>query len=216
MQITYLGHSCFLFESGSGVKLITDPYTRVGYELPKGLTADVVLTSHAHFDHNYMDAIEGSPILLNNAGKYNVCGIAVEGFDSWHDPKQGALRGKNVVFHFTMDGIRFCHFGDLGEGYSEELAEKLAGADVWLIPVGGTYTIDAVQALQYIEKLSPKLVIPMHYLPKDGALDIAPIEDFLKKVPDHLVIPCPNGVFMLDETLLKSLTGKIIYMERSR
>ena len=52
MKITYLGHSCFSFESESGVKLITDPYTRVGYELPQGLTADVVLTSHGHFDHN--------------------------------------------------------------------------------------------------------------------------------------------------------------------
>jgi L-ascorbate metabolism protein UlaG (beta-lactamase superfamily) len=216
MQITYLGHSCFLFENRSGVKLITDPYTRVGYELPKGLTADEVLTSHGHFDHNYLDGIEGKPILLDSAGKYNVCGVEVEGFDSWHDPKKGSLRGKNVIFHFTMDGLRFCHFGDLGEEYSKELAEKLAGADVWLIPVGGTYTIDAAQALQYIEKLSPKLVIPMHYLPQDGALDIAPIEDFLDKVSQNLIIPCQNGVFTLDESSLQALTGKIIYMERNR
>ena len=216
MQITYLGHSCFLFESEAGVKLITDPYTRVGYELPKGLKADVILTSHGHFDHNYIEAINGAPLILDSAGKYSVCGIEVEGFDSWHDPKQGALRGKNVIFHFTIDGVRFCHFGDLGEGCNEDVADKLAGADVWLIPVGGKYTIDAVQALEYMEKLSPKVVIPMHYRPQDGALDIAPIENFLSKVSMDCVIPCKEGMLKWDKAALQQMIGKIIYMERHK
>ena len=216
MKIKYLGHSCFSFESTSGVKLITDPYTRVGYELPKGLTADVVLTSHGHFDHNYTQAIDGQPVVVNQAGNYCICGVDIAGFHTWHDPKQGELRGNNVVFKFTMDGITFCHFGDLGESYDAEIAKKLAGADVWLIPVGGTYTIDAAQALEYMEKCSPKLVIPMHYLPKDGALDIAPIKDFLEMLALEDVIVCKDGIFTLDTTLLQGLTGKIIYMERSK
>ena len=216
MKITYLGHSCFLFESDSGTKLMVDPYTRVGYELPNGLTADMVLTSHGHFDHNYTQAIEGEYTLLNEPGKYNVAGVEVEGFYTWHDPKQGALRGNNVIFHFTIDGVRFCHFGDLGETYNEDVAAKLEGAEVWLMPVGGTYTIDAVQALEYIEKLSPKLVIPMHYLPEDGALDIAPIQDFLSKVNPSEVISCKEGTLTLDKVDLQQLLGKIIYMERHK
>ena len=216
MKITYLGHSCFSFESESGVKLITDPYTRVGYELPKGLTADVVLTSHGHFDHNYTQAIGGQPVVVNQAGNYCVCGVEIAGFNTWHDPKQGALRGNNVIFKFTVDGITFCHFGDLGEGYTAEIAKNLAGADVWLIPVGGTYTIDSAQAVEYMEKCAPSLVIPMHYLPQDGALDIAPIEDFLGKVAKDRVISCKEGVFTLEKSFLQGLTGKIIYMERSK
>ncbi len=216
MQITYLGHSCFLVEGETGVKLITDPYTRVGYELPNGLNADIVLTSHGHFDHNYIQAIAGSPIVLDNVGKYVLSGVEVAGFSSWHDPKQGTLRGHNVIFHFNIDGVRFCHFGDLGEGYSEELAGKLSDADVWLIPIGGTYTIDATQAWEYIDKLSPKVVIPMHYLPKDGALDIAPIENFLAKASTDRIIPCENGIFSLTKQDLADLTGKIIYMERRK
>ena len=216
MLITYLGHSCFLFENGTGVKLIIDPYTRVGYELPKGLTADMVLSSHGHFDHNYVQAINGEFTLLNKTGKYSVCGVDVEGFHSWHDPKQGALRGDNILFHFTMDGIRFCHFGDLGEAYNEDIARKLSDADVWLIPVGGTYTIDASQAVEYIEKLPPKVVIPMHYLSVDGALDIAPITDFLSKFDADKVVPCLEGVFTINKENLQDLTGKIIYMERRK
>ena len=216
MQIIYLGHSCFLLESDAGEKLIFDPYTRVGYELPNDLTADAVLTSHGHFDHNYTQAIEGNPIVFSKAGKYSVGGIEIEGFESWHDTKQGALRGENIIFHVTIDGIRFCHFGDLGESYSEDVAEKIKGADVWLIPVGGTYTIDATQALEFMEKLSPKLVIPMHYLPEDGALDIAPLETFTAKVAKERLMPCKDGLFTLNSSDLLSLTGKIICMERRK
>ena len=214
MKITYLGHSCFCFESENGRKLITDPYTRVGYELPKNVFADIVLCSHGHFDHNYTAAIGGNPMVITESGKYSAFGMDMEGFDSWHDPKKGALRGKNVIFHFTIDGITFCHFGDLGESYSEAMAKKISNADVWLIPVGGTYTIDATQAKEYIEKLSPKLVIPMHYRPNDGALDIDTAEVFLNQMKDLDVISCKGGEYTLDKELLKELTGKIIYMER--
>ena len=216
MKITYLGHSCFCIESENGTKLITDPYTKVGYELPKGLSADIVLSSHGHFDHNYVCAIGGSPSILTEAGNYSVNGIDIEGFDSWHDPKQGALRGKNVIFHFTVDGVRFCHFGDLGESYCADTAKKVANADVWLLPVGGTYTIDATQAKEYMDKLSPKAVIPMHYLPADGALDIAKIDDFLSKVDDDCVISCKAGEYILDKAHLDEMNGKIIYMERRK
>ena len=214
MKITYLGHSCFCFEAKDGTKLITDPYTRVGYELPHGLTADIVLVSHGHFDHAYLDAIGGNPIVLTNAGEYTVKGISVKGRDTWHDPKQGALRGKNVVFQFTIDAITFCHFGDLGEVYCEKTANAVSGADVWLIPVGGTYTIDAVQAKEYLDKLNPKVLIPMHYRPKDGGLDIAEIDAFLSQIDKARVLACPNGEYHITADDLCDLSGKIIYMER--
>ena len=214
MKITYLGHSCFCIESKDGVKLITDPYTRVGYELPKGLTADIVLVSHGHFDHAFVAAVEGNPTVLTNAGDYTVKGITIHGADSWHDPKQGALRGKNVIFQFTVDGITFCHFGDLGESYCEKTAKQVAGADIWLIPVGGTYTIDALQAKEYADKINPKVLIPMHYRPEDGALDIARIDDFLTKVDIDKVLACFDGECEFSAEDLDELSGKIIYMER--
>lgn len=216
MKIAYLGHSCFYIEGENGVSVLTDPYTRVGYELPNTVTADIVLTSHGHFDHNYVEAVKGYPIVVSASGNYLINGVKIKGFDSWHDEKNGALRGNNILFHFTVDGVKFCHFGDLGQAFCEDIAGKLADADVWLIPVGGTYTIDAEQAVEYIEKLAPKLVIPMHYRPQDGALDIAGAEDFLSKFEKNRVICCKNGEFTLDNARLQDLTGKILYMERCK
>ena len=35
MKIEYFGHSCFLMRSERGVRFLTDPYTGVGYDMPR-------------------------------------------------------------------------------------------------------------------------------------------------------------------------------------
>ena len=47
-----------------------------------------------------------------------------------------------------------------------------------MIPVGGTYTIDANEAVQLIEQLKPKVVIPMHYKTQYCDYPIAELTDF--------------------------------------
>lgn len=214
MKIEYLGHSCFCLQNEKGMRIITDPYTRVGYELPDGLEAEIVTTSHGHDDHNYTAVISGNPQILSKEGAYVCDGVQIVGKHTWHDPKHGALRGGNVMFRFALDGVHICHFGDLGEAYSEEIGAFLQGADVWLIPVGGTYTIDAEQAMEYIRKGKPKLVIPMHYRPKDGRLNIATIDVFLQYADGIEVLHCPHGEFVFSKADLTDGQTKIIYMER--
>ena len=180
MQIEYLGHASFLITTENGIKIVTDPYQGVGYELPSDLQADIVTVSHGHFDHNYTAAVKGKPMLIDCVGKQRAGGIDFYGEHTFHDPKQGKLRGDNVVFSFTVDGIRSCHLGDLGEAYNEEIVKKIGSVDVLFIPIGGTYTIDAKQAKAYIEAIAPKIAIPMHYRPIDGCLDIASADGFLR------------------------------------
>ena len=168
MKIVYLGHSCFKLIFKNGTAVITDPYTKVGYELPS-VKADVVTISHGHFDHNYLAAVSDYRLVASESKKYTYAGIEIEGIESFHDPKQGALRGGNVIFKIRGDGLTVCHFGDIGESYSDELARRIGQVDVLLLPIGGKYTIDADEAKEYVEKLGVKLVIPMHYRPKDGA-----------------------------------------------
>lgn len=214
MQIRYLGHACFLLESEKGVKILTDPYTKVGYELPKGIQTDIATISHSHFDHNYLSAVKAKEV-ISEQGEYTYSDIKITGQNSWHDEKQGALRGKNVLFTYEIDGCKICHFGDLGEPYSEERAKKLKESAVWLIPVGGTYTLNAKQAREYIEKLAPKIVIPMHYRPMDGALDISEASVFLDEMQGFEIERCPSGVLQMEKQDLQRKSTKIIYMERT-
>lgn len=214
MKITYLGHACFQLTSSNGTTVITDPYTGVGYELPQGLSVDAVTVSHGHFDHNYLAGVRASRV-ISQVGEYEFDGVKIVGCESFHDGQKGALRGKNILFTIEMDGIKLCHFGDLGETYRADIAEKLGGADIFLIPVGGTYTIDARQAKEYVDKCKPCAVIPMHYRPLDGKLDIAEISSFLELFPEGEMekAPCEGLEINADDLNALSL---VIYMERRR
>lgn len=212
MKIEYLGHSCFLFTAENGKKVLTDPYTKVGYELPSGISADIILVSHGHFDHSATDKVQGGEIIAL-PGKFCVQGIEIVGMETWHDPQKGRLRGKNTVYTFTMDGITVCHLGDLGEEYSEKTVEKIGKTDILLVPVGGTYTIDGMQAKLYAEKIAPKMIIPMHYRPTDGALDITDAQPFLRLYQVEEITCIASGMYEIDKNGLQN-SPKILYIER--
>lgn len=212
MKIEYFGHSCFRISSENGVKIVTDPYTKVGYELPADLTADIVALSHGHFDHNHLTGVNGVKTVLDKAGNYTASGIPFEGITTDHDPVGGALRGKNIVFKMTVDGTVVCHMGDIGERCTEKLLAAIGKVDVLLIPVGGTYTIDAEQAYEYVRKINPRIAIPMHYKPRDGALDIASADGFLNLF--GTVYAKKKGVCVPSETEPLSEKTKIVFMER--
>ncbi|MBA1336044.1 MAG: Zn-dependent hydrolases of the metallo-beta-lactamase superfamily [Firmicutes bacterium] len=182
MKIKWLGHACFLLTGENGIRIVTDPFdATVGYPLPK-VEADIVTTSHAHFDHNYTDAVEGDFEVVDGIGDFYIKDIPIKGVKTYHDDAMGEKRGGNVVYIMEIDGLKVCHLGDLGHLLDENTIEHIGPVDVLLIPVGGYYTIDAEQAMRVIAQLAPKLVIPMHF--KTPAIDfpIAGVDVFLDKI----------------------------------
>lgn len=179
MKIEYLGHSCFLMTTRQGTKLLTDPYTGIGYELPVQ-EADIVTCSHSHFDHAYLNAVSGALQVFSAAGKYSCKDFQLEGLESYHDDVKGAKRGKNTVFVYQADGLRICHMGDIGEIPSPEFVKKLGKIDVLMLPVGGTYTIDAAGALETVRRIAPFTAVAMHFSCKDCTLDIDTADKLIK------------------------------------
>lgn len=171
MRITWLGHACFALQSGA-YTLVVDPYTDVPGCGPLQVEADAVYCSHDHFDHNYL------PAVTLREGKASP--FTVDTLQTWHDDRQGALRGSNLVHIFRAEGMRVVHLGDLGEELTEQQTRELSGCDALLLPIGGTYTINAVEAKQVIEQVRPRVVIPMHYRGAGfGFEDIGRLEPFL-------------------------------------
>ncbi|NIT03943.1 MBL fold metallo-hydrolase, partial [Candidatus Saccharibacteria bacterium] len=76
---------------------------------------------------------------------------------------RGAKRGGNTIYVISLDGMRLAHLGDLGHKLTEAQLEEVNGADILMIPAGGTYTIDAKEAVEVVGQIEPKIVIPMHY-----------------------------------------------------
>lgn len=181
MKIKYLGHSCFLLTESTGTCIVCDPYDdSVGYELPE-IKADAVTISHHHYDHDCLKKVTGNPVVLDKETGYELEGVKINAIKSYHDDCRGAKRGENVIFKFRMDGLEICHLGDLGEECSPDLIEMILPVNVLMIPVGGNYTIDAKMAKEYVDRIMPDIVIPMHFRAKDCKLDIDRVDDFLNE-----------------------------------
>ena len=182
MKIKWLGHASFLITSSEGIRIITDPYeTGMGIDYgPIQETADVVLVSHQHPDHNNVKAVKGNPTSITETGTKAARGIEFTGIPTYHDAEKGKQRGNNTVFTFTVDGIKTCFLGDLGHPLSSDEASTFGEIDVLMIPVGGFFTIDAEAASKVCDTLKPKVVIPMHCKTDKCQYPIASVEDFLQ------------------------------------
>lgn len=185
MEISHIGHSCFKIV-GKSLTVVIDPYNpKLGLKMPK-LDADVLILTHDHFDHNYKEAIRGDYLLLDSPGEYEVRESFFQGITSFHDDKEGKEWGTNTIFTMEIDGIRLCHLGDLGTELNSEQIESMDGIDILLVPVGGTYTIDAKTAVKVINDVSPKIVIPMHYKTVGSTKDdIASLDKFLNEIGEE-------------------------------
>ncbi len=183
IEIIWHGHACFEIR-GANVTIVTDPFKGIGLPEPSA-KADIVLCSHSHGDHNNVDSVvkPGGSVFEGFLGVENIGNVNITGIASFHDDVGGNKRGKNSVYAFNVDGVRFCHLGDLGNDLTNKEVKAVGEIDVLFVPVGGVYTIDASQALSVSEKLNPKIILPMHYKvpgmsPNFDALST--VEDFIK------------------------------------
>lgn len=181
LQIRWHGHACW--EITNDLTLVTDPHDGKSIGIPTpSVAGDIILVSHDHYDHNSVKSVEkkGSEVITNERKK-TISDIEIRGVESFHDEDQGAKRGSNIIYKFVMNGITFCHLGDLGHDIDDETVQKIGNVDILFIPVGGTFTVDADGAWKIVNKIKPKIIIPMHYKVGGLSLPIAGIDPFLEK-----------------------------------
>ena len=192
MHVEWYGQSAFRLATPEQTVVI-DPFgdlspmrergLRFDYPAIEGVSADVLLVTHEHLDHNGVEVVAGEPtILRSTAGRLDSPIGEVTAIASEHDAAAGTERGPNTIFLFTLDGMSVSHFGDFGQSaLRAEQADALGGVDLLMLPVGGGPTIDATQAHAIVERLRPRWVVPMHYrTPRVGFLETA--EPFLELV----------------------------------
>jgi L-ascorbate metabolism protein UlaG (beta-lactamase superfamily) len=189
MHVEWYGQSAFRLTDERATVFI-DPFGDVSalaerglrwdYPAISGVSADLLLVTHEHRDHNGIEAIGGEPaILRSTAGKLDSPLGEVLAIASEHDDAAGTERGPNTIFAFTHGGLRVAHFGDFGQAGLREAQERALGSvDLLFVPVGGGPTIGAAQAAAIAATVGARIVVPMHYRTEHiGFLD--PVDEFL-------------------------------------
>ena len=199
MNIIWHGQSCFQIVSSQGketVKIVVDPFDEAtGPKVPK-LEADIVLVTHSHHDHNNVKAVSSAtpgkePILIDIPGEFEAKGVSIQGIPSFHDASSGEERGLNTIYVIEAEDIKICHLGDLGQNeLTTEQIDQIGDVDILMVPIGGTYTISATEAVKVISQIEPPITIPMHYLIPGLKAKIEGVDRFLKalgiKSPESL------------------------------
>jgi len=115
---------------------------------------------------------------------YSEHAIHIQTIASHHDNQSGQKRGQNAMLLIEANGLRLLHCGDLGQDrLTDDQLNQIGRLDILLIPVGGVYTIDAAGAVEIINQLEPRFVLPIHYKTKQLTTPLNPIDPFLKACP---------------------------------
>lgn len=217
MQIEWFGQACLKIQTKPGsngeVTVIFDPYDpKIGLKMPH-VTADILAITHDHYDHNYKAGVGGDYFLIDGPGEYEVKQTFIYGISGWHDNNNGADRGPITMYVLESEGILVAHLGDIGQHELTTIQlEQLEGVDILVIPVGGIYTVDAKQAVNIINQIEPRIVIPIHYqLPGKAGAKLDGVDKFLKEM--GIKNPETTDKFKISKKDLPSEETKVVVLK---
>jgi L-ascorbate metabolism protein UlaG (beta-lactamase superfamily) len=195
MFLTWYGHAAFLLEDpGKDVRVVLDPYRTpdVGTYAPIDDWADVVAVSHENQKyHSYVAGVRGRKAgqfpevvdgiaLLDAPQPQSVHGVPFNAARAWEDDTR--LQPVAMI-GVTLGGLCILHMGDCGHALSGPEAAACGSVDVLLALAGGPPTIALFDLMSFIERLQPRVVIPMHFGNEKVNLNLQPVETFLDLVP---------------------------------
>ncbi|OGO05547.1 MAG: Zn-dependent hydrolase [Chloroflexi bacterium RBG_13_56_8] len=171
--IHWLGHASFRIDGD--VIVYIDPW-----KLKSAVPADLILVTHGHYDHlsvsdiariskddtvivcptSCVRSIPGDVRTIAPGQSMRVRGVLIEAVPSYNTNKPNHPRSAgNVGYIVEVGDRRIYHAGDT------DLIPEMSQirCDVALLPVGGTYTMNAKEAVQAVERIKPQVVVPMHW-----------------------------------------------------
>jgi L-ascorbate metabolism protein UlaG (beta-lactamase superfamily) len=190
VKIEFYGHNAFKITSPAGLTVLTDPWRNDPTGLyPKwflnefpALRVDIVLSTHAHFDHDAVERPNGLVVLERLVGQFKLGDIEVTGLADKHQcdstldrkldrtspnfhgetcPPNNVIGFDNAIQIIETGGMRIAIWGDNRGVPDPSLDHYLKNVDVFILPIETVLTRAEVDAI--VRKYDPKAVIPAHY-----------------------------------------------------
>ncbi len=176
MKITWAGHATFLIVTEKGTRILVDPFAPSSVVYDRKV--DVVLVSHHHYDHYNVELLErarsdstlilttsivasqihGSRVLRMDKDEV-VKGVVFRAVPAYNVGKQFHQKGVGIGFLLTLEGKTVYITGD-----TDIIPEmQSVRADVIIVPVGGTYTMNAKEASQVVKMVNASVALPSHW-----------------------------------------------------
>ena len=229
VQIEFYGHDAFKITSPTGLTVLTDPWRNDPTGLyPKwflnefaAIRVDIVLSTHAHFDHDAVERPNGLVVLERLVGQFRLGDIEVVGLADKHKcesapdhdsdgtstdsrveacPPNNPIDLDNAIQIIETGGLRMALWGDNRAVPDPSLDHSLMNVDVLILPIGTILTRDEVDAI--LRKYDPKAIIPAHYFLNGLTTAVSGLESADGWVHDQEKVH-PANVRRLDSAELK-------------
>lgn len=162
-RIEWLGNQSYLLTTSLGTRILTNPYAdgTGGRTLPRDIKADILLVTTERPDSNNINALANQPAILRGGtgiGINSVTGIQVRGVPIYKNPDVFNVDGMNLVFRWSMDGMRFCFAGRLDRLPTADQLSQIGPVDVLFVPAS---SLSSDHLEQFVARLAPAWVVPM-------------------------------------------------------
>ncbi|MBS4021788.1 MAG: metal-dependent hydrolase [Dethiobacter sp.] len=209
-RLTFYGHACFLFEK-NGIKLLFDPFLSGNPQATVAadeVEADYIFVSHAHADHlgdTYEIAARTDAKIISTAEIAHECqnrglnahAMHIGGkfkFEFGYVRVTPAFHGSGISgghacgFIVNLDGFTIYFAGDTGLFGDMKLFGEIEKIDLFLVPIGGNFTMDLDDAVYATKLTGTGTVVPCHY--NTWPVVAADPDEFCTKVSDNTAGRC--------------------------
>ncbi len=158
LEIEYKGGNCVVLACKES-RIVLDPNLSIFGLKNLTIKNGVELLTESRFNSG-----GNHELVLEGPGEYGVADFEIIGYPAQRHLDSVKEPLASVMYRVHVHDIKLAILGNIYEKLSEEQLENLGVIDILILPVGGGgYTLDAVGAKNIINKISPKIVIPVHY-----------------------------------------------------
>jgi len=180
MTITWHGQSFFEIliktenedKDKEKITLVLFPFEKTSSGRPPKIKGDIVVSDDNHkWLKNFL--ADENAFLITGPGEYGLKGAFIKGT---YLPESNAC-----VYAIEAEEMRVVCLDALNQKeLSSEEIEELGSIDILMIPIGGGKVIDSKTAVNIINQIEPKVVIPMYYRTEKENKELESVDGFLK------------------------------------